>query len=455
MVDSEPPMVDDDDVIEGADRVRIEVAPSMLEATIQVEAGPALEVAFAETTVEELLAEAGVTFGIDTAVVALAVDALAEDDGSLDPRTVAAAESPSPGRPAVLTPTLELGIQPGRIRDDGTVDFWDRSILKSVLAGTLLATYTFEVAPEDGTGVDGSTLTPPPLDDTALTLGPGAELDEEHRVIAARDGVVKWDGKLGLDVVAYLSHEGDVDFSSGHLRMEGDITVTGSVQQGFAVRATGDIEVKGVVDGGTVIAGGNVRIGGAIIGESALVLANGHLTARRAQNAVVRSRARVELAVDAIDTTTSGTEVSVTGLVRGGHIEAETTVIVKEAGGRAVGAWLSVGSPPEWPDDVARAIARQAVAQRRELKSEGRWSRSGARRRSVSVARADDTIRQAELRARQRAAIKIAHIDVLGTASEGVTLQFGDRRRTLQDPVRRARFRLHPRDEIIIKEDLP
>ena len=38
MVDAEPPMVDDDDVIEGADRVRIEVAPSMLEATIQVEA---------------------------------------------------------------------------------------------------------------------------------------------------------------------------------------------------------------------------------------------------------------------------------------------------------------------------------------------------------------------------------------------------------------------------------
>ena len=55
--------------------------------------------------------------------------------------------------------------------------------------------------------------------------------------------------------------------------------------------------------------------------------------------------------------------VEVTGIVRGGKTEAETTVVVKDAGGISVGSWLSVGNPPEWPDDTARAVERVAYRQ--------------------------------------------------------------------------------------------
>ncbi len=42
-----------------------------------------------------------------------------------------------------------------------------------------------------------------------------------------------------------LRHEGDVDLHSGDLRMQGDLTVTGHVRNGFVVRATGNVEVLG------------------------------------------------------------------------------------------------------------------------------------------------------------------------------------------------------------------
>ena len=48
----------------------------------------------------------------------------------------------------------------------------------------------------------------------------------------------------------------------------------------------------------------------------------------------------------------------------------------------------------------------------------------------------------------------MARVDVSGTAAAGVTIEVGDRRKTLLDPIRGARFRLDPRRDIIIFEEL-
>lgn len=436
------------------ERIQIEVAASALEAFVVIATGERVDFDAALADMRSGLAEAGVIFGVHERALTNAAARLSEDLEDVERHPVAFAESPVPGTPAALTPALELGIKPGVPRDDGTVDYRDRSLLQPVEADTLLATYRPPVPAQDGTGVDGSAIPPPAQDTGRLQLGSGAESTGDGLVYSTIAGVVKWDGALSIDVVAHVTHNGDVDFASGHLRMEGDITINGTVQEGFGVRATGDVEIRGDVDGGTVIAGGDVQIGGVIIGESALVSAAGHVTARRVQNAVVRSRSRVELQIDAIEAHTSGAEVVVNGIVRGGRTEAETAVVVKEAGGAAIGAHLAVGKPTEWPEDLAQSLARLAASRRYGSKSLDRRSRAGSHRRADGASRAEEAVRDAQLRERQRTAIQMARVDVSGTAAAGVTIEVGDRRKTLLDPIRGARFRLDPRRDIIIFEEL-
>ncbi len=437
------------------DRVHVEVAPSALQAFVTVEAGEPIEADRATAAVREALTGAGVIVGLDPFVVTQLADGLTSPTFELGRTRVAAAEPPVPGRVGLLTTSFDLGIQPGLVRDDGTVDYRDRSLLRPVRSGDVIADYRPPVAGRDGRGVDGSTLSAAGSGDPSLHLGPGVELDSASQVVAVQDGVVKWDGALGLDVVAQFRHEGDVDLASGHLRMEGDLVVAGTVQDGFGVRASGDVEIMGDVDGGTVVAGGDVVVTGVIIGESALVSAQGSVLARRIQNGVVRARGRVEFQVDAIEASASGAEVFVAGVVRGGRTEAETSVQVKDAGGAAVGAWLSAGTPTEWPDDAARAMARLAKSTRGSSRSGGRRSRGGSKIRADGASRAGAAVRQAQLRARRRAALRLAHVDVSGTAAAGVTVQMGDRRQTLTDSRRHVRFRFDPSEDEIVSEDLP
>ncbi|MFQ5558266.1 MAG: DUF342 domain-containing protein, partial [Acidimicrobiales bacterium] len=383
-------------------------------------------------------------------------DGLVQPRFRLDREVIASATPAVAGSNGSLEPAWDMGIKSGVARADGSLDFRDRALLQPVAEGTVLAVYRPPTLPVDGRGVDGSVLPAPSGIDPRPELGGGARLDEQGRVLAARDGLVRWDGARGFDVVAHLRHDGDVDLRSGHLSMEGDLTVTGQVHDGFAVRATGSIEVMGDVDGGTVVAGGDVAVRGAVLGhDHGLVSARGDLSVRRAQNATLRCGGRLELQIDAIDSTTRGTEVEVGGTVRGGTTHAELKVAVRDAGGVAVGADLGAGIPVEWPEDSARAMARVAAANRgRRATMRGGRGRGRSAMRTDSAVRAEAALRKRRFRARQKAGISLARVEVRGRAHEGVRIRIADRSEVLRSDVERTRFRLDPDSLELLREEL-
>lgn len=59
-----------------------------------------------------------------------------------------------------------------------------------------------------------------------------------------------------------------VDMSSGHVRFEGAVSVTGDVHEGMKIVATGDVFVAGAVEAAEIEAGGNIVIRGGVIGRS-------------------------------------------------------------------------------------------------------------------------------------------------------------------------------------------
>ena len=52
----------------------------------------------------------------------------------------------------------------------------------------------------------------------------------------------------------------DVDASTGDIDYDGSVVIKGNVLAGFSVKAAGDISVSGIVEGATLISGGNITL---------------------------------------------------------------------------------------------------------------------------------------------------------------------------------------------------
>ncbi len=387
----------------------------------------------------------------------MVIEGLTRPDFSLAPTAIAEATAPRPGTDSMLDFAVDVEIVPGVPRGDGTLDFRDRSFLVPVEAGTLLASYHPPGPSTDGVRVDGAPIIAEPGLDMMPAVGPGARLLDGSRIEAARDGVVSWDGTSALDVVDVVRHDGDVDLHSGHLKMEGAITVTGSVRDGFIVYGTGPVEILGEVEGATVLSGADIDVKGPVLGRSSgLVSATGHLRARRAQNARLRCGETIELQVDAIDTIAHATNIVVGGTVRGGSTKAELTLAVKDAGGPSATATLRAGVPFEGLEDaeLAMALVARRNRGRKAAPRMGGRSRGGGALRANSAERAFTALQRHHQHERQRACEVLARVEVRGVAYEGVIIGVGERSHTLRETVRRAVFRLDPKTLEIRQEDL-
>jgi len=60
---------------------------------------------------------------------------------------------------------------------------------------------------------------------------------------------------------------GSADISTGNIHFEGTVCIQKDVQAGMTIEASGDIQVGGTVEAATLIAGGNVHVGGGVIGR--------------------------------------------------------------------------------------------------------------------------------------------------------------------------------------------
>jgi uncharacterized protein (DUF342 family) len=60
----------------------------------------------------------------------------------------------------------------------------------------------------------------------------------------------------------------DVDFRSGNIDFPGPVNVRGDVTSGFVLRAAGEVQIAGSVDGGSVIADGDITIQGGFFAEA-------------------------------------------------------------------------------------------------------------------------------------------------------------------------------------------
>lgn len=284
--------------------VFVEVAPNRMEAFVTVTPahGGGRDVTTAD--VHAGLAAAGVRYGIDETAVAEAVARRATR------LPIARGLLPQAGGSAqvrYVTPE-------GALADEMPVG-------REVCPGAVVAVKIPPAEGAPGTTVLGEALPPHLGHDISLHARKGKNLHvspDGRELVATASGIVSLvEGKVHVENTLLL--ERDITAASGHIHFVGDIVIRGSVLRGVSVTAGGHVTIEGNVDVAVVQAGGNVTIGGGILGRGVgTIRAKGSVTCKFIQDAKVWA----------------GGDVLVEDYVRGGEVQAERRVAV---GGSVVG----------------------------------------------------------------------------------------------------------------------
>lgn len=273
-------------------------------------------------------------------------------------KTVIASGKPAvPGENAKVKPVVKpvivsraKSLKPGKDR----VDFRELGHIVNVPKGQLLLKKIPATAGTPGTNVLGEEIPCKPGKDVNIKCGPGVELSEDGlQVTALIDGkFVMGDGKPAV----YEEHviTGNVDMAVGNVAFCGTrLEITGEVLPGFKIKCKGDVVIGKGANNAQVLAGGNVRISGGLVGLDTEIRAKGDIRLDFCENfglIETRGSLRVENFVVQGKVKTGGnmTVVSGKGTVIGGKYVIGGSMYVKDLGSEAeVVTEVTVGLKPD------------------------------------------------------------------------------------------------------------
>lgn len=141
---------------------------------------------------------------------------------------------------------------------NGCVDHYAGRRLVAVRPGDVVAKMRRMADGADGRDVTGRVLKPRSPRPCPTKLGRGLTVDAEGRVIADHSGVLEVENDT-VKVSDHMHVSGDVDFNTGHVDFTGSVSVSGGVKPCFSVKATGDVQIGGLVEDAITNCGGNLE----------------------------------------------------------------------------------------------------------------------------------------------------------------------------------------------------
>lgn len=308
------------------------------------------------------MVRAGVKYGVDESKVMQFL----KDRRYCSDYVFAKATLPIQGHDAVITYffNTDLTMKP-KTNDDGSVDFHQLDIISHCNKGDLLATLTPVDFGKPGIDVSGKVIKPNKVHNKVLRHG--------NKITMSEDGLHLYsdvDGHVSLtDGRVFVSNTyeipADVDSSTGDIEYEGNVVVKGNVITGFSVKAKGDIEVYGVVEGAYIEAGGQIVLRRGMQGMNKGVLkAYGNIITKFIENAEVIAGGYINTDSIMHSMVSAKGDIIVSGrrgFVTGGVIRSGTMISVKTSGSHmGTNTVLEVGIDPRVLDefkDLEKTIA--------------------------------------------------------------------------------------------------
>lgn len=251
-----------------------------------------------------------------------------------------------------------INVKP-KINEDGSVDFHSLDNINKINKGDLLATLIPADLGKAGKDVWGNEVAPLKVVNKVLKHGKNIHLSPDGlNMYADVSGhVTLTEGRVFVSDTYQVP--ADVGPSTGDIDYDGNVSIAGNVVSGFTVKATGDVYVDGVVEGATIIAGGQIILRRGIQGMSkGKLVAEGDVVSKFIESSEVTSGANVS--TDAImhsyvsakgDIVVQGKR----GLITGGEVKSGGNITLKTAGSTmGTVTVLSVGIDPVLLEEYRR-----------------------------------------------------------------------------------------------------
>lgn len=280
-----------------------------------------------------LLNRRGVKFGIDEA----AIEKFLKERLYCTSYVMANAQPPIEGSDAKIEYkfSTDLSKKP-KMNEDGSVDFHQLDNLSHVEADQVLAVLTPAVQGTPGTDVLGRPIKPKKVNVAFLKQSKNTHISPDGcQLISNVNGhAVLTDGDIFVSDTYQVP--ANVDVSTGDINYDGNVEITGNVNTGYRVQASGDIVVNGIVEGAELIAGGQIVLKRGIQGMSRGVLnAGSNIIAKFIESAEVRAGGYLQTESIMHSRVYAGGEIVVRGrkgFITGGSIKSGRYIEAKMAG---------------------------------------------------------------------------------------------------------------------------
>lgn len=216
-----------------------------------------------------------------------------------------------------------------KLREDGTVDYRELGLINNVKKGDILAELIPPKKGKDGYKVTGELIHYKKGKTPRLRYGKNVKLSEDGRyLISEKDGLVEL--KDGRVIVSEVFEVDNVDNKIGNIDFNGSVIVKGNVLNGFRIKARGDVEVKGIIEGGYIENTGDVIVKQGIQGYNRLTInTKGSVVTKFIENAILN--VGKDITVEAImhsDVSSNGniTVLGKRGLIAGGICRARKEI---------------------------------------------------------------------------------------------------------------------------------
>ncbi len=255
---------------------------------------------------------------------------------------------------------------------NGKVDYKELHLVQNVVEGQALARKVPAKQGIPGRTVTGKLLPSKNGKDMPLPLGKNVHASEDGlTIIADVNGEATFiSNKINVETVYTIA--GDIDLKTGNQFFLGTIIIMGNVEDGFSVKATGNIEIRGNVGKAEISAEGDVIVHQGITGKSSgVVTAGKNVWAKFIENAkvsagenviVTQSMQNSEVTADKRIVCSGGKHAAIIG----GRYSACEEINAKSIGSPGGGAEtiLEVGSDPKTKAKMEELDAKLKILQR-------------------------------------------------------------------------------------------
>lgn len=286
---------------------------------------------------------------------------------------VAEGSKPQDGADAHIIYNFETDRSKIRLKESaaGKVDFKELNIVQNVVEGQPLAQKVPAERGKAGKTVTGKYLEAKNGRDIPLPLGKNVKLAEDGvTIIAETNGqVLILNNKISVEPI--LNIDGDVSLKTGNIMFLGTVYISGNVEDGFSVKASGNIEVKGTVGKSELDAEGDIVVSQGIAGKGEGFIRSGKsIWSKFIENSHIEAGEFVIVSDGIINSQVSANRKILCqgkrAAIIGGVLSASEEIHAKTLGsfGGASETILNVGFDPRSKDRFDTLTANRLVAEK-------------------------------------------------------------------------------------------